>query len=104
DALLVLLGLSDRRPMPRVDRPAGADVQRPRRVRRDLLDEVAHAGHADVERGEEAEALLPRQEARAERDLAGRDRIVGEAVVAADVARLAEISLPIDRDENVVFY
>ena len=58
---------------------------------------------ADVERG--PPGLKPRfhgSEAAADRDLARREAVVGEAVILADVGRVAEIPLAVDRDEDVV--
>ncbi len=100
DDLLDHLGLDDRRPVPRVDRPACAEKERPGRHRRQLLDEVARTPQADVERGEQREAPLPRQKAAADRQRRGHDRVVGQAVVLADVVRAALPALAVVRDEQ----
>ena len=93
--------LHHRRLVARVDRPAGADVQRPRRRGGDLLDEVVHPAGADVECEGDAEAVLPRVEAATEGELARTDRVVPEAVVAVEIERVADVALAVHRSADV---
>src|SRR5262249_1082020 len=102
DDLLDGLDLLHRRPVPRVHRPAQPDVNRPRSPGPDLLDEVTDAGDPHVEGSGDAESVLPRQEAAAERELARCDGIERKTVIAARVGRLAEVTLPVDGDRDVV--
>src|SRR5262249_55505431 len=83
-------------------RPAGAEVEHPRRRGAHLLDELADAADADVEREGEVEAALPGEEAPAERERRGRDRVVEEALVAARVVLAALVALAVHRDRDAV--
>src|SRR5205807_1214925 len=103
DHLLDHLELRGGRALAGVNRPTGADVQRPRRRRREFLDEIGDPSDADVERREKTEALvLPWEEASADRELARRDLIAREAAVVAGIVGPAEVILAIGRDEDVV--
>jgi hypothetical protein len=53
DELLDHLGLDDGRPIPGVDRPAPAKIDRPWRYRRQLLDTALRTAQPDVDRGEQ---------------------------------------------------